>query len=75
MTGWMRHKPLVSVLMLCCTIVAQADQKETEAADVDEAFLLFLADWEDEEGNWQDPLTYDDPKWDELDNRQVHDDE
>jgi hypothetical protein len=41
----------------------------------DEAFLLFLADWHDDQGNWQDPLDYDDPKWLELDTPQVTDHE
>ncbi len=27
------------------------------------AFLEFLADWEDERGEWQDPLEYQNPQW------------
>lgn len=75
MTGWMRHKQLASVLILLCSALAQADEQDALATEMDEAFLLFLADWEDEQGNWQDPLEYDDPKWTEMDSTQVTHDE
>ncbi|MES9991192.1 MAG: hypothetical protein ABW098_04525 [Candidatus Thiodiazotropha sp.] len=39
------------------------------------AFLEFLADWEDENGAWQDPLEYQEMELDFLDQRQQHDDE
>jgi hypothetical protein len=39
------------------------------------AFLEFLADWEDERGEWQDPLEYQDPQWQALDERVGQDDE
>ena len=75
MTGWMRRKPLVSALLLICAAPMQAAEQGTVTEHVDEEFLMFLADWEDEQGNWQDPLDYEDQKWAELDNKQVTDDE
>lgn len=75
MIGLMRHKLPVSVLLLACVATAQAGEQETGTPVANEEFLFFLADWEDEKGNWQDPLDYDDPNWSELDNQQVKDDE
>jgi hypothetical protein len=34
-----------------------------DSRDDDEEFLVFLGDWADGQGNWQDPLQYDDPAW------------
>jgi hypothetical protein len=39
------------------------------------AFLEFLADWEDERGERQDSLEYQDPQWQALDERVGQDDE
>lgn len=75
MTGWMQHKLRVSVLLCLCAVSVQADEQDTAPTAVDEDFLLFLSDWEDEQGNWQDPLDYEDAKWTQLDDRQVTDDE
>lgn len=75
MTGWMQHKLRVSVLLWLFVASVQADEQETAPTAVDEDFLLFLGDWEDEQGHWQDPLEYEDEKWTQLDDRQVTDDE
>lgn len=76
MTGWKPRKRLASILLLCsATLVLAEEQQDADTPDVDEAFLLFLADWDDGQGHWQDPLEYQDPKWSELDRRQVSDDE
>ena len=85
MTGWMKHRLPASVLLACTTLaaaaaepVAPAETTATDRApgtapqahDQDEAFLVFLADWGDEQGNWQDPLEFDDPAWTRAGDRQ-----
>ncbi|MGD2112478.1 MAG: hypothetical protein PVI50_03765 [Gammaproteobacteria bacterium] len=63
-----------SVLLLTLAGLLQAGQGE-DAAIADESFLLFLADWENARGGWQDPLEFDGPGWAETDYRQVQDDD
>ena len=41
----------------------------------DESFLLFLADWETAQGDWQDPLEFDGPGWTDTEQMQVNDDD
>jgi hypothetical protein len=85
MTGWMKHRLPASVLLLCSaygvpaaepptpTVAAAAtpapETTSTPGAD-DEEFLVFLGGWEDSQGNWQDPLEYEDPAWAQLDDPQ-----
>jgi hypothetical protein len=38
-----------------------------EATPPPEAFLEFLGEWADQQGNVQDPAEFDDPKWQMLD--------
>ncbi len=74
MPGWKRRSRTVSaVLCLLVGVSAQAngaqrDDETTAGADLPTAFLEFLGEWEDQQGNWQDPLEFDDPKWQSLDN-------
>jgi hypothetical protein len=46
-----------------------------DAAMTDESFLLFLADWETAQGDWQDPMEFDGPGWTETEHTQVNDDD
>ncbi len=74
MTGLIRPS-----LLLASALAAGAPALAGDAGDsdqpVDEAFLMFLGEWEDGQGNWQDPLEYADPRWAGLDEEQVNDDE
>ena len=73
MSGWKRHNRTVSAaLCLLAGVTAQADAppvgNTTPAGQgLPAAFLEFLGEWEDQQGNWQDPLEFDDPKWQLLD--------
>ena len=60
------------VLMLACT-AGLAEESGDEA--LSEAFLEFLADWGDEQGEWQDPMAYEDPEWQVLDKKVEQTDE
>jgi hypothetical protein len=73
MPGWKQHNRTVSaVLCLLAVVTALADEPQaggTTAAgqDLSTAFLEFLGEWGDQQGNWQDPLEFEDPKWQSLD--------
>lgn len=71
--GMTRTAGLVLLMLLAST--AQAGEDATRMPQPDEEFLLFLADWGDGQGNWQDPLEYEDPQWRELDKPRVTDHE
>ena len=76
MTGWNRPRAAVSLLgpiLMLASAVGLAAEAPVEA--LPGAFLEFLADWEDERGEWQDPLEYQDPQWQALDERVGQDDE
>ena len=74
MPGWKRHSRTVSsVLALIAGAAAQAadpppGQPIPAQSALPEAFLEFLGEWSDQQGNWQDPLEFDDPRWQLLDN-------
>ena len=76
MTGWNRPRAAASlvgpILMLASALSLPA---EDPVEGLPGAFLEFLADWEDERGEWQDPLEYQDPQWQALDERVGQDDE
>ena len=84
MTGWIAPSLLLASALAAAPLTA-ADDRAPPAADrvppadggqpPDAELLLFLSDWEDEQGNWQDPMQYDDPRWAALDRPQVKDDE
>ncbi len=46
-------------LLLMIPMVPAAGEVQDETPSLD--FLEFLGEWEDEQGNWQDPLEYEDP--------------
>lgn len=88
MPGWMKSKPTASrrlspgrydrvglpglVLILACA-AGLAEESGDEA--LSEAFLEFLAEWGDEQGEWQDPMAYEDPEWRVLDEKVEQTDE
>ncbi len=84
MTGWTAPSLLLASALAAVT-VAIADDRISSVADrvpsadggppPDAELLLFLSDWADAQGDWQDPLQYDDPRWAALDRLQVKDDE
>lgn len=83
MTGWMKHRLPASALLLCTAIAAAGPVTAPEATtqhktpgtdrethDPDEGLLAFLGEWSDDEGNWQDPLEFDDRAWSRTGDRQ-----
>ncbi len=48
-------------LALCLVAPAAPATDNAQDEDLSQAFLEFLGDWEDEKGNWQDPLEYETP--------------
>jgi hypothetical protein len=42
-------------------------QADAGAEGLPQAFLLFLGEWQDSQGNWQDPLAFEGPGWRVLD--------
>ena len=70
MPGWKPPNLAVSaVLCLLVGVAAWADEPADDRSGqaLSAAFLEFLGEWEDQQGNWQDPLEFDDPKWWSLD--------
>ena len=70
--AWLGFAP-VALLMLTLTIGVQAQPVQDTPAP-EESLLLFLADWDDARGGWQDPLEFDGPGWPDTEQRQVNDD-
>jgi hypothetical protein len=58
---------------LCSGLLPAAEPPDSD--ELPEAFIEFLADWDDEHGQWQDPLEYADPQWQALDQNAGQDDE
>ena len=76
MPGSKRHNPAASLigsilLALCPAGMAE----ETDDAPLSEAFLEFLSDSEKEQGEWQDPMHYEGPQWQILDQKTEKTDE
>ncbi len=70
MTGWNTPRAAASLLGVVLLLVSAVNLAEEVSDDaLAEGFLEFLADWEDEQGQWQDPLEYQDPQWQALDER------
>ena len=68
MPGSKRHSPAVSLISLGLVFMCAAGRaEEVEDAPVSEAFLEFLADGEDRQGEWQDPMDYAGRQWQVLD--------
>ena len=68
----MRARAVAAVLFLLSP-TGVAEERATEP--LPEAFLEFLADWEDDRGEWQDPMEYEDPQWQVLDQKTGRTDE
>jgi len=74
MPGWKRHNRAASAVL--CWLVAAAggaaeppaDRLQQQPAVLPEAFLVFLGEWDNQRGSWQDPLEFEDPEWRVLDN-------
>ena len=81
MPGWKRRSRAASTLLgLVAGAVAYAADPRPGEPPGDEAsppaaFLEFIGEWSDQQGNVQDPLQFEDPKWRVLDNdAERHDD-
>ncbi|TCK16999.1 hypothetical protein DFR30_0219 [Thiogranum longum] len=48
-------------LALCLMAAAAPAADDAQGEDLSQAFLEFLGEWEDEKGDWQDPLEYETP--------------
>ena len=70
MTGWNRPRAAASLLGSILALAGAGGLAEDPSEHaLAEEFLEFLADWEDERGEWQNPLEYLDPQWQTLDER------
>ncbi|MBT3045371.1 MAG: hypothetical protein AB2728_13935 [Candidatus Thiodiazotropha sp.] len=58
-------------LYLCMPVLAEQGEEAVPSA----AFFEFLADWEDEKGDWQDPMEYQEMGLDFLDQKEDQVDE
>ena len=68
MTGWKVPRAAARLLTLALVLASGISLAEDSSdAALPEGLLEFLADWEDERGEWQDPLEYLDPQWETLD--------
>ncbi len=68
MTGWKPRTQAVSVLTALLVSVQPAAMPETSGdEELPETFLEFLSEWENSNGEWQDPMEYEDPHWELLD--------
>lgn len=75
MSGWIQRRLPASAMLLLALGGSVHAGAAGDAAIPDESFLLFLADWEDAQGDWQDPLEFDGPGWTDTEYRQVNDDD
>jgi len=70
MPGSKRRNPAASLVGLGLMIVCPAGLTEdTDEAPLSEAFLEFLAESEDEQGEWHDPMDYEGQQWQVLDQK------
>ena len=70
MPGWKPRKAAVSAalgLLVVASAMAEEPLAERSEPALSAAFLEFLGEWEDQQGNWQDPMEFDDPTWRSLD--------
>lgn len=76
MPGWKKHNQTVSALVClfgCMTLCASESAVEHTALPAE--FLEFLGEWEDSQGNWQDPMVFEGPEWKSLDDEVEQQDE
>lgn len=70
MSGWKRSNQVARALGTALVLMSPAGvAKERVEEPLPEAFLEFLTEWEDERGEWQDPMEYEDPQWQVLDQK------
>jgi hypothetical protein len=53
----------------------QAAEPSLAESKLSAGFLEFLGEWEDSQGNWQDPMMFDGPEWKSLDDAVEQQDE
>jgi hypothetical protein len=76
MRGWKSFRQTVSGVVTALTVCGAVVAAEPVSAPMLSAeFLEFLADWENEQGAWQDPTEYEDPRWQALDEKAGQNDE
>jgi len=70
MPGSKRRNPAASLISLGLMVVSPASlAEETDEAPLSAAFLEFLAESDDEQGEWQDPMEYEGQQWQVLDQK------
>ena len=76
MRGWKRSSRVRSLAACALVCVCPAGAAEPASEDaLPEAFFEFLAEWEDEHGQWQDPTEYEGAQWQVLDQKAGQSDE
>ncbi len=68
MRGWKSNRQTVNGVVMALTLCGGVAAAEPDNEPILSAeFLEFLADWENDQGKWQDPIEYEDPRWQALD--------
>lgn len=68
MPGWKKRSQTASALAcLLSGVTLQAAESVVEDKLPAAEFLEFLGEWEDAQGNWQDPMMFNGPEWKSLD--------
>ena len=76
MPGWKKHNRAASALVcLFSGMTLQAAEPSLAESNLSAGFLEFLGEWEDSQGNWQDPMMFDGPEWKSLDDAVEQQDE
>lgn len=76
MPGWKKHNRAASALVcLFSGMTLQAAEPSLAESSLPAGFLEFLGEWEDSQGNWQDPMMFDGPEWKSLDDAVEQQDE
>ena len=76
MPGWKKRNRAASALVcLFSGMSLQAAEPSLAEPNLPAGFLEFLGEWEDSQGNWQDPMMFDGPEWKSLDDAVEQQDE
>ena len=75
MRGWKTFRRTASGIGMSLSLLVSGVAATADDAALPAGFLEFLADWENEQGEWQDPGEYEDPKWQALDEQAGQSDE
>ena len=67
MPGSMKLNPASLCGLVLALICAASLAEESSDETLSEEFLEFLAEWGDEQDEWQDPMAYEGPEWQVLD--------